>query len=100
MAADCIRVPVVEHAKLRIHEGLMVNGSLCISPLHIQFVSLRMDIDDLRVRGCGCWHVVSYVCMHRVQSLHRRLFWWFLVVLLRVIVGVGECSHVTRKPFV
>ena len=77
MAADCIRVPVVEHAKLRIHEGLIVNGSLCISPLHIQFVSLRMDIDDLRVRGCGCWHVVSYVCMHRVQSLHRRLFGGF-----------------------
>lgn len=50
MAADCISVPVVEHAQLRVHEGFNVKGSLCISPWHIQFVSLRMDIDDLRVR--------------------------------------------------
>lgn len=58
MAADCISVPVVEHAQLRVHEGFSVKGSLCISPWHIQFVSLRMDIDDLRVR---CWHVILCV---------------------------------------
>lgn len=50
MAADCISVPVVEHAQLRVHDRLSVKGSLCISPSHIQFVSLQMDIDDLRVR--------------------------------------------------
>ena len=50
MAVEYITVPVVEDVLLRVNERLSVKGTLCISPCHFQFVSLRTDVEDLRVR--------------------------------------------------